>query len=59
MSDQIYVAECPECGGNVFRDPIVDLKSGKIIGHCIACEKCGKTFKKWPPPKKIKLSIIW
>lgn len=47
---EVYVAECPKCRGNVFCDPIV--KRGEIIGHRIACEKCGKTFKKWPPPKQ-------
>ncbi len=50
--DEIYVAKCPKCGGNVFCDPIVDNESGEIKGHHIACEKCGKTFKKWPPQKK-------
>lgn len=50
MSD-VYIAKCPKCKkGNVFCDPIV--KRGEVVGHLIACEKCGATFDKWPPPKK-------
>jgi len=48
--DKVYVVKCPKCGGNVFCDPIVE--GGEIISHHIACEKCGGTFDKWPPPKQ-------